>query len=132
MHNQGMHLAWITVSDFKKAIDFYTKILGMKLSTKSEEYEWAELEGEGGAKVGLCTESEHSPIKAGENAVMTFTVQNLETTKKSLENKGISLIGDIMTVPGEVKLQLFQDPDGNYGQLVELLGKCCKKSSCCQ
>lgn len=123
MRNQGMQLAWITVSNFDRAIDFYTKTLSMKLTARSEEYRWAELEGESGAKVGIAEECEFSPIKAGKNAVMTFTVSNLEETKISLENKGITLVGEIMTVPGEVKLQMFQDPDGNYGQLVELLRK---------
>ena len=109
----------ITVADFKKAEKFFIETLGLKLKNKAPEYGWLELSGtEGGGVLGVgqCMGDQ----KAGVNAVVTFSVDDIEKTIKDLKSKGVS-VGEIMEVPGHVKLATFSDPDGNEFQLAQEL-----------
>lgn len=122
MTANAIKLVWIVVKDLKSAIEFYTKTVGLTLKEHSPEFGWAELVAkEDGARLGLAQESEAFHLKAGSNAVPTVTVDNIETAKTSFLNQGVRLIGETMEVPGHVKLQTFQDRDGNTFQLVEML-----------
>lgn len=118
---KSSNLSWIVVSDIKKARDFFSKSIGLKEKVFSEEHGWAEFEGEaeGGAVLGVALEN--SELMAGKNAVITFTVENLEASIKKFREKGVRLIGDVLEVPGHCKMQTFQDDDGNLFQIVELL-----------
>jgi predicted enzyme related to lactoylglutathione lyase len=119
---KGLDLAWIVVNDLKKAVDFYTKVVGLKLETLDEKYGWAELSGaSGGAKLGIALANDKDSMKPGQNAVVTLTVENLKETVKGLVKKGASVIGEILEVPGHVKLQMVKDHDGNHFQLCEKL-----------
>lgn len=125
MKPQGMHLVWITVSDIKKAIKFYTEILGFTLSEFNETFGWAELStGPDGITLGLAqydpNESSCS-YKPGSNAIPTITVTDLEESRKELIAKQTQFVGDVLEIPGEVKMQTFTDVDGNVFQLVQLL-----------
>lgn len=125
MENKGMHLAWIASKDFNEAIKFYTEVLGLKLLSKNETFNWAELQGEEGVMVGLSGPSQdcshESPLKPGQNAVLTFTVTNIEEAREELLKNGTELLGEIQEVPGHVKLQLFKDPSGNLCHLCQLI-----------
>ena len=57
------------------------------------------------------------------NAVLAMTVDDIVAAKKELEGKKVSFIGDIIEVPGYVKMATFADPDGNIFQLVQELGQ---------
>lgn len=117
-----MDLAWIVVSDIAKAKKFFVEKLGLKLHADSPEHGWLELSGaSGGAMLGVAKESKHTPLEAGNNAVIALTVDDIVATKKEFEKKGVKMLGDIMEVPGHVKLQLFVDDDGNYFQLAQNL-----------
>jgi predicted enzyme related to lactoylglutathione lyase len=128
MKLKSMDLVWIVVNDLKKALKFYTETLGLTLKEFHEQYGWAELEGQnGGARLGIAqaqpkSEDGHLP---GQNAVMTFTVENLQTAIDKLSKQGVKLIGAIQEVPGQVKMQTVADADGNRFQLVELCHTCC-------
>lgn len=118
----SIDLVWIVVADFKKAIKFYTEIVGLKVLSSHDAMGWAELGTEqGGATLGIAQQSNYCPIAPGQNAVMTFTVDNLEEAIADFKKKGAKLVGEIQEVPGHVKLQLFVDSDGNHSQLVETL-----------
>lgn len=126
-----MGLAWIVVNDLKKAIAFYTEVVGLKLMENNAEYGWAELEGqEGGARVGImqCQLNNDEEVQPGQNAVLTFTVGNLEKAVAALTEKSAKLIGKMQEVPGHVKLQTVVDTDGNRFQLVEVIEQ---KHKCC-
>ncbi len=124
MKTKSFDLAWIVAKDFSKTVKFYTEVVGLKLMKSNEEYGWAELQGhEGGATLGICKADERAcPLKAGQNACPTFTVEDLEKAKKDIQGKGVKLVGDVQEVPGHVKLQLAVDADGNHFQLVQMLG----------
>ncbi len=117
-------LAWIVVADLKKAIHYYTHVVGLKLLENNEKYGWAELGGEeGGARLGIAQQNDYCPIAAGLNAIVTLTVGDLAKAKSELAKKGAKSLGDVQEVPGHVKMQLFEDADGNKFQLVEELSK---------
>ncbi len=118
-------LSWIVVKDVKAAVSYYTTVIGLKLVEFHEQYGWAELEGyNGGSRLGIAQENPNESIKAGQNAVVTFTVQNLEKAKEELVKKGAKCQGEIIEVPGHVKMQTVFDRDGNCFQLCELLHSC--------
>lgn len=126
-------LAWITVSDVKKAKEFFTKVLGLELQCDTPEYGWLELRPkEGGVTLGVgqCSD-EYTEVKPGQNAVVTFTVDDIEKTKAEFQKRGVTLLGDIVEVPGHVKMLFFTDFDGNKFQVCQILNDESKKSSCC-
>ena len=128
MKTESIGLIWIAVSDLKKAIQFYTETVGLKLMEHHEEFGWAELEGHrGGARLGLAQmqSNPEEPVKPGQNAVMTFTVANLEEANADMLKKGATLIGTIQEVPGHVRLQTATDADGNRFQVVQVLAHHC-------
>lgn len=122
MSIQSLDLVWIVVKDLKEAVQFYTEVVGMELKELHEGYGWAELSGHtGGARLGIAQENEKDSVRAGQNGVVTLSVKDLLLAKADLEKKGALMVGDVMEVPGMVKLQMVQDTSGNHFQLVQVL-----------
>jgi len=122
MDNQGLHLTWISVADLDAAIRFYTETLGFTLHERSAESGWAEVKGPSGAHLGIAQYNPtYGGMKPGSNAVPTVVVKDMDQALKELQQKKVRLEGEVMEVPGEVKLQTFIDPDGNTFQLCQLL-----------
>ncbi len=121
MKNAGIDLIWVVVKDIQQAIKFYTEVLNFKLHEYAKEYGWAELISADGAWLGLAQENAEFNMKAGTNAVIAISVPDIEEARAAIKSKGAKLLGDIMEVPGEVKLQTFVDPDGNMFQLCQKL-----------
>lgn len=119
--NKGTHLAWVVVEDFAKAVRFYTDVVGLQVKQLNEEYGWAELSGEEGTLLGIAKKSDTSEIQPGQNAVMTFNVADMANARQELMKRGTKIIGDVVEVPGHVRMQTFCDPDGNTLQLVQTL-----------
>lgn len=118
---RGIHLAWIVVNDFQKAVKFYTEVVGLKVSSMSEEYGWAELRGEDGALLGIAHQNADSEIAAGQNAVFTISVNDIQAEIAAFQKKHVTIVGEMLEVPGHVKLQSMRDVDGNLFQLVQTL-----------
>ena len=121
LESQGIHLCWIVVKDLKKAIAFYTETMGLTLSECHENYGWAELSSSDGCALGLAQESDAQDVLSGSNAVLTLSVPDIEAACKTCRAKGVKLIAKMLEIPGHVKLQTVEDPDGNRWQLVEKL-----------
>lgn len=122
-----MGLAWIVVKDFKSAVKFYTEVVGMKLMESNEEFGWAELEGyEGGSRLGIAQAGPCcGGVEPGQNAVVTFTVDNIDKAKAEMIAKGAKCEGEIIDVPGHVRMQTVVDGDGNRFQICEVLTHSC-------
>jgi len=119
---KSVDLVWIVVSDIKKAKKFFVETLGLREHSSSEEYGWTELCGQdGGTMIGIAQESDFNEIQAGQNAVITITVDNIDETVALFKKKNIKLLGEILEVPGHAKMQLFADEDGNKFQIVQVL-----------
>lgn len=118
---KSIDMVWMVVSDLSKAIEYYTKVVGLILREHDTQYGWAELSGKDarGTRLGLAQKSDHEPIKPGQNGIVTLTVDNIREAKEDLSKKGAKFVGDILEVPNIVKLQMIVDVDGNHFQLVE-------------
>lgn len=121
MNTEGIYLSWIVVKDIKKAIEFYTHVVGLTLKEFHPEFNWAELSGPGGSTLGIGQEGSESPMKAGVNAVVTISVTDLDVALKHYREKGATLVGEVIEIPGHVKMQTFTDSDGNTMQIVQKL-----------
>jgi len=122
MRVKTINLCWVVVADLEKAIKFYQENLGLRLLEWDNTYGWAEFEGHtGGMRLGLAQASDFNQVAAGSNAVVAFNVDNIEEAKQAYLDKGVTCMGEIMEVPGHVKLLFCQDQDGNKFQLAELL-----------
>jgi predicted enzyme related to lactoylglutathione lyase len=125
MSIKNISLAWIVVKDFKSALKFYTEVVGLKLNEVNEQFGWAELSGHdgNGAILGIAQQTDMEMIKPGQNAVVTLTVQDINKAKSDLSKKGAKMVGDIVEIPGHVKMQMMVDHDGNHMQLVEVFNR---------
>jgi predicted enzyme related to lactoylglutathione lyase len=123
---KSFDLAWVSVTDMDKAKKFFVDTLGMKIVEDNAEYNWVELSGQnGGTRLGFgtCSPKEGGPLLPGQNAVISLTIDDIQAAKKSLEAQGVTIVGDIMEVPGQVKLLLIKDQDGNLINLCQKIGE---------
>lgn len=99
------------VSDLDRSIAWYQDVLGFKLLYRAGDIGWCELAtGVDKVNVGLSERREGSG--AG-GSTLTFGVTSLEEAKAELERHNVRLDGDIMEIPGLVRLLTFFDPDAN-------------------
>lgn len=119
----SIELGWIVVKDLQRAIDFYVKTLGFELTTHAPEYNWAEVKApQGDFTIGIGVAGEDDALmKPGTNMVPTFTTDNLEEAIAELKKQQVTFIGDVIEVPGHVKMISMLDVDGNHMQLVQKL-----------
>lgn len=121
MSDLSMDLAWIVVDDFKTAVKFYTEVVGLQLLECNDEWGWAELQGKTGARLGIAKQNDIDKMESGQNAIVTFTVEDLDQTKAEMVRKGAVCVGDVQEVPGHVRMQTIKDLDGNLFQLAQML-----------
>ncbi len=133
MSTQGIFLSWIVVKDIQAAIDFYTEVVGLKLCEYHQEFGWAELSGPSGSTLGIAQENPAEAIKAGSNAIITITVDDIEQARAEFMKKNVKMVGEMIEIPHHVKMQTCMDHDGNAFQLVQMLSVrqeradlCCK------
>lgn len=101
----------IAVSDMGKAIKFYTKVLGLKLDERYDE--WAEIKGPG-VTLGLYPGKRGK--KSSEDISIGFEVNDLDKTVDALEGKGVKF--EIVD-EDYMKFAYFTDPDGTELYLAE-------------
>lgn len=76
--------------------------------------------------MGITKENPQEKIKAGQNDLVTFTVDNLVKTKSHLiKNRG-KCKSEVSEVPGHVEMQTVIENDGNCFQICELLHHSCE------
>lgn len=120
MGTKGIFLSWIVVKDLQKAIEFYTTVAGLQLKEYAEEFGWAELAGPEGSILGIAQESpEHGQV-AGKNAVVTISVDDIHSACERF-GEHAKLVGELIEIPGHVKMQTFEDKDGNTLQIVQTM-----------
>ena len=104
-------LCTVMVSDLKRAIEFYTKTLGLKL--EFEVPDWAEVTAPGGFKIGLHPEGEHTAKPGTHGAIsISLGVDSVDEAMATLKDRGVKFRGEPVVSP-PVKLAFFGDPDGN-------------------
>lgn len=119
----------IIVNDQKKALDFYTQILGFKkkMDINLGEYRWltvvSEEEQEG---TELVLEPNSNPASIAyqkslyeQNIPITaFEVESIKKEHKKLQSLGVIFINEPMDV-GTAILAVFDDTCGNFIQIYE-------------
>lgn len=122
MRVDSIDLIWVVVKDLKTAIKFYTEVVGLKIVELNEQFGWAEMTGhDGGMRLGIAQQNDMDALPPGQNAIVTLSVADLVKAKADLSHKGVTMVGDILEIPGIVKMQMIVDKDGNQLQLVQTL-----------
>ena len=113
-----------TVTDSKKAKDFYTRILGLDVD---ETREGLELRLAGGAKVFLY----ESDATAPEETLLNFVIEDIDATIDELAERGVRMeqydLPEIKTdergifrgETGPKAIAWFKDPSGNIISVIQ-------------
>lgn len=109
------------VTSLDKSIDWYADVLGFTLLYRADEIGWCEMTTHmTGVNVGL---SENQEVQQGGGATNVWSVEDIETAKAHLDAKGVRQDGEILTIPGLVRLLTFYDPDGNAMMFAQSLAQ---------
>jgi catechol 2,3-dioxygenase-like lactoylglutathione lyase family enzyme len=99
------------VKDLDAARRWYRDVLGFEVVYDLPEQGWCELATPSkDAKLGLAADD----TAAGSNqAYCAFGVKDMAAAKAQLVQHGVALEGDVVELPGIVKLLYFRDPEQN-------------------
>lgn len=109
----------------KRLAGFYRDKVGLKVTTEAEIGDEGEnlfgFEGMGGSGFYIV---DHSKVK-GENkqperVIINWEVDDIEEDVKKLDRAGVKKIQDIYHMQDYGYIATFEDPDGNYFQLVQI------------
>ncbi|MHA1303319.1 MAG: VOC family protein [Candidatus Heimdallarchaeaceae archaeon] len=108
----------LKVKDIERAKKFYEDIFGFEVSWyQSPDVGWCEFYLPGGSpRLGLNVVAEGEEI-APSSGILTISVENIESTKTYLENKGIETT-EIIDIPNLVSYFNMKDSEGNAIQIV--------------
>lgn len=99
------------VTDLERSIGWYRDVLGFELLYTADDIAWCELRTPvARVNVGL---SERREAGGAGGSTLTFGVTDLEAAKAELDRHGARQDGDIIEIPGLVRLLTFFDPDDN-------------------
>jgi catechol 2,3-dioxygenase-like lactoylglutathione lyase family enzyme len=114
-------LVTVYVTDMERAIDFYTKTLGLELAYRGGP-SWAVVRAPDGFGVGLHQTMEGAEAGTSGSTTLGFRVEgDLADVVEDLRSKGVTFVTDI-TEETAVPLAYFEDPDGNVMYVVEARG----------
>ncbi len=105
----------VIIKDMKKAIKFYTEILGLKLVNQNDN-QYAVLKTEG-LTIGLNPVQREFEAGNCKSMSIGFLVDNLDNTINELKAKGITF-SEIIKEVG-IRIAYFTELDGNPLYLIE-------------
>lgn len=122
---RGLETILIGTEDAKKLAAFYKEKIGLKVGnemindeTKEEFYIFSF-----GSGPSLCI-LDHSEVKGKsqepQRVFFNLEVDEIEGEVKRLKDAGVKLVTEIYHVPDYGLIATFEDPDGNYFQLVQV------------
>lgn len=99
------------VTDLNRSLAWYRDLLGFTLLYRRDDIAWCELAtGVQRVNVGLSERQEAGGIGG---ATLTFGVEDIAAAKAALDAQGVRQDGDVVEIPGLVRLLTFFDPDDN-------------------
>lgn len=108
----------ISVTDIERAIAFYRDVLGLKFLFQVAGQSMAFFDC-GGVRLYLGVPSDS---KYKSNSFLYYRVADIDAAYKRLASKGVKFMGEPRmihkTEAGELWMAGFQDPDGNYAQIM--------------
>lgn len=106
------------VSDLRGAVAWYTKKLGLEKVFAAPEAGWAEVTSPT-KKVTFGLNASGKRPDGGMTPVLG--VKDIDKAVAALKRRKVAIEGEIMVVPGMVKLATFRDQDGNRLMLAQSL-----------
>lgn len=102
----------------KKLAKFYTEKVGVKFQFEGEM-------GEGDAVFGASWKgsSDFMVMRQPKRYIVNFEVDDVEKEFKRLKKGGVKVIAPIYHIENYGYIATFEDPDGNYFQLVQVREK---------
>ena len=118
-----MKFLWTTlqVRDTDASVEFYQKLIGLKLNQRHVAGPGIELAflGEGDTQVELVCNKNTKESHRGKGISMGFKVDSLDDTMKMVKEKGIDVTKGIQKPNPYIKFFYINDPDGYEIQFVE-------------
>jgi predicted enzyme related to lactoylglutathione lyase len=116
----GSVIAVLDVADLEAAVAWYGEHLGLEPILNLTDYGWAELTTPvKGAAIGLSVPQD-APKRPG---AVVLGVKDVAAAVAKLKSGGVAFEGEVVDLPGLVKLAKFHDPDGNAITLAESQGE---------
>ena len=113
-------IATIFVSDMDRSIEFYTKILGLRLTQRFGNH-WAQVEA-GRLTIGLHPASPQNTAGRNGSVTIGFVLSSpIDEAVQALLAKGVKFRGPIAVDPNAGKFATFEDPDGNALYIMEIV-----------
>jgi predicted enzyme related to lactoylglutathione lyase len=111
----------VFVTDWKRAIRFYSETLGMAIAYRSDEMGWAQMApGEGQLALERIDPSDQEGrALVGRFVGVSLQVPDIFATHKALTERGVVFVAPPEKQPWGGVLAHFRDPDGN---VLTLLG----------
>jgi predicted enzyme related to lactoylglutathione lyase len=109
----------IGVSDLSHAVAFYCDQVGFPLMFRSDEHNYARLDG-GGVYIGLVAGGIHT--RELPRSAVTIGVSDLESSYLELKTRGVEFQMPPTRQPWGETMARFADPDGNLFYLEERAG----------
>lgn len=106
----------LTVKDLKKAVNFYENVLGLQKKYEFKDYAGFDC---GGIEIGLKTRGELEKPRKGEPCI-NFLVDDINFAYKKLKEKNVKIEESIKDTIWGGRILLFEDPDGNKLQMIEI------------
>ncbi len=114
--------------DLSPAIDFYERIMGLKLVDDQGTCRIYEVHG--GSFLGIVDEKHgHCRAQRNEkNVLATFVVDDLEEWYSRLKKQGVKMTSDLLSKPEiQIKAFFFEDPNGYALEMQSFLNPSLKK-----
>ncbi len=114
--NGGLTCA-LQCSDLEASLAWYQEVLGFELLYRDDALAWAEL----------CTPVDKVQLGVGQvenartagGATLTWGVDDIDSSRAHIEKHEVRFDGETQTIPGQVRLATFFDPDGNRHMLYQ-------------
>jgi len=115
----GTLLVQLRVADLERSVTFYRDVLGLRLKHRNDALKWVKFDaGIKGVTIGL---GEGPEVKGSGSVSINLGVADVDAARRTLESRGVTFLGDTITVPDVVKLADLTDPDGNRIRLAQAL-----------
>ena len=106
----------LTVSDLKKAADFYGEILGLTKKYAFEDYVGFDC---GGIEIGLKSWGKIEKPREGE-PMLNFLVDDVDASYENMNEKGVRFVQEPQNTVWGSRIAIFSDPEGNTLQLTQV------------
>jgi len=118
----NLNLLRVFVTDWQRAVDFYTTLLEMPVSYRNDELGWLQLDT-GACQLALervDSGDPEGPELIGRFIGSSLQVDDVVATYATLAARGVEFVGPPERQPWGGTLAHFRDPDGNVLTLLGL------------